>query len=132
MEITIQQILEARERRVARQAALLSQYGLPLICFTMNIAGPEKCSDLIKFGFKLGNKWLLAQLSDLKVIHKESFCESTGCEGYYVVDSTPEELKHRTVIVEDHAPVSRLFDMDVLDTNGIKLERTAFGFPGRK
>ena len=132
MEITLQQILAARECRADRQRALLGQYGLPLICFTMNIAGPEKCSDLVKWGFELGNKWLLAQLSDLKVIHKELHTEPTGCEGYYVVDTTATELKRRTVQVEDYAPVARLFDMDVLDTDGSKLERTALGFPGRK
>ena len=132
MEITIQQILDARDRRVERQKALQSQYQLPLICFTMNIAGPEKCNDFIKWGFELGNRWLLAQLSDLKVICKELHAAPTGCEGFYVVDTDPAELKRRTVQVEDYAPVARLFDMDVLDTAGNKLERTALGFPGRK
>jgi len=132
MEITIQQILQARERRVDRQKALLAQYKLPLVCFTMNIAGPEKCNDLIRWGFALGDKWLQAQLSDLKVLHTELYTEPTGCEGYYVVDTTPAELKRRTVQVEDYAPVARLFDMDVLDIDGSKLERTALGFPGRK
>ena len=132
MEITIEQILEARERRVDRQKALLEQYKLPLVCFTMNIAGPEKCNELVRWGFELGNHWLLAQLSDLRVLHKELYVEPTGCEGYYVVDITPEELKYRAVMVEDHAPVARLFDMDVLDCDGNKLERTALGFPGRK
>lgn len=132
MEVTLQQILDARELRVSRQKALLAQYKLPLICFTMNIAGPEKCNDLVKWGFALGNKWLSAQLSDLKVVHRELHTEPTGCEGYYVVDTTPTELKCRAVQVEDYAPVARLFDMDVLDIDGSKLERTALGFPGRK
>lgn len=132
MEITIQQILQARERRVDRQKVLLAQYKLPLVCFTMNIAGPEKCNALIKRGFALGDKWLQAQLSDLKVLHTELHTEPTGYEGYYVVDTTPAELKRRTVQVEDYAPVARLFDMDVLDIDGSKLERTALGFPGRK
>ncbi len=132
MEITIEQILEARERRVDRQKTLLEKHKLPLICFTMNIAGPEKCNDLVRCGFELGNKWLMAQLSDLHILHKELYIEPTGCEGYYIVNAAPAELKRRTVQVEDYAPVARLFDMDVLDTDGNKLERTALGFPGRK
>lgn len=132
MEITLPQMLDARERRVDRQMALLEKYKLPLICFTMNIAGPEKCNDLVRWGFELGNQWLLAQLSDLHILHKELYIEPTGCEGYYVVNATPAELKRRTVQVEDYAPVARLFDMDVLDTGGNKLERTILGFPGRK
>ncbi len=131
MEVTLQQILDARERRADRQKALLSQYGLPLICFTMNIAGPEKCNDLIRWGFALGNKWLLAQLSDLKILHTELHTEPTGCEGYYAVDADPSELKRRTVQVEDYAPVARLFDLDVLDRGGSKLERTSLGFSER-
>jgi len=132
MEITLEQILEARERRADRQKVLLAQYDLPVICFTMNIAGPEKYTDLIQWGFALGHKWLLAQLSDLKVVYRELHTEPTGCEGYYVVDAAAAELKKRTVAVEDYAPVARLFDMDVLDTAGNKLERTALEFPGRK
>ena len=122
MEITLQEILEARERRVQRQNALLSKYGLPIICFTMNIAGPEKCNDLVKYGFELGHKWLLAQLSDLKVVHTETYTEPTGCEGFYVVDASAQELKRRAVQVEDYAPVARLFDMDVLDANQQNIE----------
>jgi len=132
MEITLEQILEARERRADRQKVLLAQYDLPVICFTMNIAGPEKYTDLIQWGFALGHKWLLAQLSDLKVVYRELHTEPTGCEGYYVVDAAAAELKKRTVAAEDYAPVARLFDMDVLDTAGNKLERTALEFPGRK
>lgn len=132
MGVTLHEILAAREQRVAKQKVLLQQYKKPIVCFTMNIAGPEKSNDLIRWGFELGNKWLLAQLSDLKVVHTELYTADTGCEGYYVVDTSPAELKYRTIMVEDSAPVARLFDMDVLDTDGSKLERTALDFPVRK
>ena len=42
MEPTLLQILDAREERVRHQRQLLEQYGKPLLCFTMNIPGPEK------------------------------------------------------------------------------------------
>ena len=41
MEVTLQQTLDAREQRAARQRVLLERYETPLICFTMNIPGPE-------------------------------------------------------------------------------------------
>ena len=132
MDITIQQILQARDRRAERQKTLLNRFNRPLICFTMNIAGPEKCNDLVKWGFELGDRLLSAQLCNLGVMHREVYIEPTGCEGYYVVDAAAQELKRRTVQVEDYGPVARLFDMDVLDIAGNKLERTALGFPGRK
>mgnify|MGYP005878832487 CR=1 FL=1 len=37
-EVSLLEMLDARERRVQHQQALLAQYHKPLICFTMNIA----------------------------------------------------------------------------------------------
>ena len=128
----MQEILAARENRVAKQQELLTCFGKPIICFTMNIAGPEKYSNDILWGFRLGNQWLKAQLADLSILHYEGQILPTGCEGYYVVDAQAELLKQRTVQIEDSAPVARLFDMDVLDSDGRKLERTDFAFPQRK
>ena len=56
METTVSlvQMLDARERRVQHQQALLAQYHKPLICFTMNICGPVKDSPLIRRGFARG------------------------------------------------------------------------------
>ena len=54
-EVTLLEILEARERRVARQQELLGRYGGPLISFTMNIAGPVKDSPLIRRAFGMGD-----------------------------------------------------------------------------
>lgn len=132
MEVSLQEILAARENRVAKQQELLARFGKPLICFTMNIAGPVKRSETILWGFRLGKEWLQVQLADLSVLHYEEQLLPTGCEGYYVVDGQAEVLKHRTVQIEDSAPVARLFDMDVLDADGRKLERCDFGYPPRK
>ncbi len=132
MEVSLQEILAAREQRVTRQNALLAKFQKPLICFTMNIAGPVKCSDDIAWGFRLGKQWLDVQLADLPVLHFEEHISPTGCEGYYVVDAAANLLKERTVRIEDSAPVARLFDMDVLNTDGRKLERGELGHPQRK
>lgn len=132
MEISLQEILAARESRAARQNALLAKFQKPLICFTMNIAGPEKYNDNILWGFRLGNQWLKVQLADLSVLHYEEQILPTGCEGYYIVDASAALLKERTVQIEDSAPVARLFDMDVLDWDGRKLERGELGYAPRK
>lgn len=47
-EITLAQILDAREYRAFRQRELLAEYQAVLICFTMNIAGPVKNSPYIR------------------------------------------------------------------------------------
>ena len=47
-EVTLTQMLDVRERRACHQRELLMQYQKPLLCFTMNIAGPVKNSHLIR------------------------------------------------------------------------------------
>ena len=40
--VNLREMLEARETRVSKQQRLLREYGLPLLSFTMNLAGPVK------------------------------------------------------------------------------------------
>ena len=58
METTVSlvQMLDARERRVQHQQALLAQYHKPLNCITMNICGPVKDSPLLRRGFARGRQ----------------------------------------------------------------------------
>ena len=56
MEVSLQDILNAREARVQKQQALLKQYQTPLLCFTMNIPGPEKFNADISVGFQVGHR----------------------------------------------------------------------------
>ena len=134
MEVSITEILDAREQRVIHQRKLLERYGKSLICFTMNIAGPVKDSPLIRAGFSLGDRLLTAQLegSGIEILHRETVFSVTGATGYYVADADPLTLKKRTCQVEDSAPVARLFDMDVLSADGGKFSREQLGLPTRK
>ena len=134
MEVSMLEILDAREQRVAKQKKLLEQFHKPLLCFTMNIAGPEKNNALITKGFRLGQRLLDAQLtgSCVKVVWQEESIMPTGCEGFYVVDTEPALLKKLAVQIEDSQPVCRLFDMDVLLPDGKKVSREDLGLPGRE
>ena len=51
----------------------------------------------------------------------------TGCEAYVAVDGDALAVKRICVSLEDELPLGRLFDMDVLDANGEKLDRSAVG-----
>ena len=81
MEVTLWEMLEARERRVLRQQALLSEYGRTLLCFTMNIAGPVKNSPPIRRGFALGMKLLdnQFQVARIRVLHREQRAHRLRC-----------------------------------------------------
>lgn len=131
--ITLPQMLTARERRAQKQRELLAKYHASLICFTMNIAGPVKNNSLITQGFALGNRFLRQSLSAHKIecVHEEIINEITGNEAFYVIDMDAKALKKLTVEIEDASPLGRLFDMDVLNAEGIKAERTELGLSER-
>lgn len=134
MEVTLLEMLEARERRALRQQALLNQYGRTMVCFTMNIAGPVKNSPLIRRGYALGKKLLTQQLkaAGIGVVYFEDIQEKTGNEAIFLLDAEPLAVKQVTVEIEDHAPIGRLYDMDVLCPDGRKVDRQELGREGRK
>lgn len=134
MEVTLLEMLDARERRAFRQSRLLREYGKTLLCFTMNIAGPVKNSPLIRRGFALGKRLLEQQLLVWKipVLYKEEICEKTGNEAIYVLGCGALAAKKAAVTVEDGTPAGRLFDMDVLRPDGSKVDRQELGLEGRK
>ncbi len=124
MEVTLQQMLEAREARAFRQFQLNREYQRPLISFSMNIPGPVKNSPLIARGFRSGCEKLEAALP---ILRQEKAEAVTGCEAIYVVDMTAQEAKAITTKIEDIHPLGRLFDMDVLDESLNKLDRDVVG-----
>lgn len=125
-EVSLPEMLDARERRVWKQQALLDKFKTPLVCFTMNIAGPIKNNALILRGFEAGCKALEMSLrrEKMQVLHKEIISAKTGNEAFYAVDAKAIKIKAVTSEIEDSSPMARLFDMDVLDMNGEKLDRT--------
>lgn len=118
--VTLPEMLDARERRVFRQQQLLEKYHSPLICFTMNIAGPVKNSALIRRGFDLGKRLLRERMdaAGIKPLYTEESHGATGNEAFYLLQEKPLAIKKITSEVEDESPLGRLFDMDVLRTDG--------------
>lgn len=135
MEVSLFDILQAREARVRQQQNLLEEYRVPLVCFTMNIAGPVKTTPLIRRGFYAGLEQLERQLGKIRFRQVQEL--PTGCEAVFAVDMPAQVLKTLCTDIERNHPLGRLFDMDVLDTDGRKLERDTqrgcivCGAPGR-
>ena len=132
LEVTLLEMLEAREKRAWRQRELLGG-GQTMVCFTMNIAGPVKNSPLISQGYDLGKELLLGQLAvaGWKIAHFEETREKTGNECILLVEAGPLDVKAVTTELEDDSPLGRLFDMDVLGPDGRKVDRQELGLPGR-
>ena len=119
-EVTLTEILDAREMRASVQKELLEKYKKTLICFTMNIAGPVKVTPLIERAFKEGIS-LLKKIEN--IVFEKSEILHTGCTFMMVAVQSPESLKSICTEIEESHPLGRLFDMDVITAEGTKLER---------
>lgn len=123
--VEVADVLRARDARVERQDRMQRETGLPLISFTMNIAGPVKRDAWIERAFLEGVariEWALAK-RDTDVKQRERTLAFTGCEQLWAVDAPAQELKARMCALEEADALGRLFDIDVIDADGRKLER---------
>lgn len=125
MQVSLNEMLSCRDRRAEVQKNMLSKSGLPVVSFTMNIAGPIKTSPLIERGFNEGLLLLASCISEEKIKDKELSFFKTGPEAFFSVDMPAKSLKKLLTEIEEKSPLGRLFDMDVTDIDGQKLSRQA-------
>ncbi len=136
-EVTLSQMLDARDERVKKQKNILSRFKHPLISFTMNIAGPIKTSPLIERSFFEGVKLLKKSLPQGSIIYQDIDIKYTGFEAMFSVNYEVSNLKDICSSIEESLTIGRLFDMDVINADGKKLERKkprnciVCGAPGR-
>lgn len=125
MEVSLSQVLLARDRRARRQRQLLEQYQNTLVSVTMNIPGPVKQSTAIARGFDLGMQDLnrLLSVEQIACLHREELREDTGCEALLVLDAEAQRVKQLTTQLEEASALGRLLDLDVLTPAGDKLSR---------
>lgn len=133
-EITLDQLLASRDRRVERQAALLEgNPGSTLICLTVQFPGRVKRTPESLIVAEEGVNALLDTFgSSVRMLRK--FDPETGFEAYMLVDKPSSEAKKATCGIENSHPLGRLMDIDVivLSENGpVPLSREDFGFPPR-
>lgn len=123
--VEVSDILRARDERVERQNAFLKKYASPLISFTMNIAGSIKYDPQIHAAYCEGVKAILRQLERMGIVpldfvEKVSF---TGCEALWAVRTDAVRLKASMCAIEEADELGRLFDIDVIDSEGNHLTR---------
>ncbi len=132
--MTLEEMLAAREARAQAQEALRMRYGAPVISFSLNIAGPRKDSPLLRRAFRAGLEQLEAGLwsAKLPVLDRMERLAHTGCEALCAVEAPARECKAVCVSIEDGSPLGRLFDLDVLDLDGRRLDREETGGAPRR
>ena len=110
--ITLEQILESRDRRVQRQRSLLSLYnGKTLLCLTVMPPGPVKRSAM---SLKIAAAAVEAVRSAFSPVFEELRDLETGYEGYFIADMAPIDAKKLAVHLEETHSLGRLFDLDVI------------------
>lgn len=132
-EISLEEMLIARETRVNLQSTLIRDYHVPLICFTLNIPGPVKVFDGIPETFDNGCEQIEHVLEQNKISFFRAECikEKTGFEAFYCADGSPEKLKRLMTPLEDNSAAGRLYDIDIICTDGLKVSREDLGLPVR-
>lgn len=126
ISVELPAMLAAREERAARQRAWQNRYSSPLLSFTLNIPGPIKTTPALHCAFVAGLSALEKRLSDARLpcIAQAEFHAPTGDEALLAIRGDAKMIKAIAVAIEEQHPLGRLFDMDVLDTDGTKLSRT--------
>lgn len=133
-DVSLLEMLNAREMRCQLQQRFLHKYKKPLICLTLNIPGPVKILPGVPEAYAAGCRRIENSLANnlVAVLHLETLKEKTGYEAFYTVDAAPDFIKEQMILLEDQDELGRLFDIDVLRPDGTKVSREELGFPPRK
>lgn len=133
MPVTLEQLLDSRDRRAQHQKDLLGSFpGKSLLCLTVQLPGPEKRNAL---SLAIAHAGVEAVRNAFSIAYEELRDLETGYEGYFVVPMPPEEAKQRACSIEDRHPLGRLMDLDLLflkDNAAIILDRTSLGWEPRR
>lgn len=127
--VDLAQMLARREARSLTQRDFLRTHHAPLVSFSMNIPGPIKTNPLIRKAFDIGEILLLEGLRQLnaQILAASEIHEDTGDELLLSVGNVDAHtLKDLAIKIEDSSPVGRLYDIDVIDSGGLKLSRPRF------
>ncbi len=137
MQITLEELLDAREERAGIQAQMLKEHRAPLVCFTMNIAGPEKTSPMIERAARHLVRLIESKIEPYEVLERRENYPKSGPVSLFSVSADARVLKEKMTAIEEEHPIGRLLDIDVIDVDGHKLSRKTergcmvCGAPGR-
>ncbi|GHV83228.1 protein CitXG [Spirochaetia bacterium] len=131
--VSLEYVLSFREEKARRQEALLAKYAAPLLCMGLNIPGEYKRFQLAERSFREELRIVRLNLAAerIKIIHEETFEDAGGYAAFIAADAPPEKLKALSRRIEDSHPLGRLFDIDVLGRDGVKISRRDSGAKGR-
>ncbi|HZK55956.1 MAG TPA: citrate lyase holo-[acyl-carrier protein] synthase [Desulfosporosinus sp.] len=130
-QYTADELLDAREERVALIEALLKEYNTPLLTMRVNFPGLRKTNDVTITMIREMSRLICTLLGD-KVRGKRLTQGAEGPMFYAAVDEDGLELKLISINFEENHTLGRCLDIDVYDRLGHSISRQELGFPSRK
>ena len=132
--ISLEQLLESRDRRVAHQRSLLEAHpGQVLLCLTVQLPGSVKRN---RTSQAIADAGVEAVRQEFAPEHEELKDLETGFEGYFLLSGDPLEVKRRACQLEDTHPLGRLMDLDVIanptHAEAFPIGREAIGLAPRR
>lgn len=129
-DVSMAKILDARENRVQIQQEMLQKSPSCLLSFTLNIPGSVKVFPYTKWTYEVGISIISKGISLLNgvIIEQKEVKKDTGWEAFFALNLHPEDMKSYLLEQEEQHPLGRLFDFDILRTDGSKLSRQELGF----
>jgi holo-ACP synthase/triphosphoribosyl-dephospho-CoA synthase len=135
IEVSFDEILDARDRRAERQAYLSASHHTPILSFTLNMPGNVKRTPLSSFFFDDRLMRFKAQLRAMGAVIVEElvFSERTGDEALLAVSNlSSRSLKELAIAMEERSIAGRLLDLDVLDEESAPVKRASIGAVPRR
>ena len=150
MPITLDELLARRAARHAMQQKLMAEHsGKTLVCLTVVMPGSVKRNQqsltvaraavkAMRKAYNISDDLLPETellTNELKAETGECLVErdlNTGYEAYLITPLPLLEVKRVAVDIEDTHPLGRLFDIDVIDAQGIPVSRDRVGGQPRR
>lgn len=150
MPITLDELLASRDARHAMQQKLMAEHsGKTLVCLTVVMPGSVKRNQqsltvaraavkAMRKAYNISDDQLPETellTNELKTETRECLVErdlNTGYEAYLITPLPLLEAKRVAVDIEDTHPLGRLFDIDVIDAQGIPVSRDRVGGQPRR
>ena len=133
--VTLNELLASRDSRHAMQQKLLAEHsGKTLVCLTVVMPGSVKRNHQSLVVAHAAVEQMIGSY-ELGVRNDERLIErdlETGYEAYLITPLPLLEAKRIAVQIEDTHPLGRLFDIDIIDKDGVPVSRDRVGSHPRR
>ena len=132
MKISLDQLLASRDRRWHRQQELLREHpDETLLCLTVIMPGAVKRNRFSLVVAQAATEAMRVAFAD-SITWMEEHDLETGFEAYAFTTHPLLDAKRMACHIEEEHPLGRLFDLDVIDTTGTPVSRSAIGAEPRR